>query len=177
MEEVVLVDEKDRQIGTMEKMQAHMNGGKLHRAISIFVFNKKGELMLQQRAFTKYHSKGKWSNTVCTHPRPGESVDDAAHRRLKEEMGFDCPLKEEFSFIYKADVGEGLTEYEFDHVFFGEFDGEPKLNPEEAASYKWAKLEDVANDIKKNPDLYTPWFRIIFDRVMKERGKKGKGSK
>ncbi|MGC8662342.1 MAG: isopentenyl-diphosphate Delta-isomerase [Candidatus Micrarchaeia archaeon] len=172
MENVILVDEQDKEIGIEEKMKAHMNGGKLHRAVSIFIFNEKGMLMLQQRAFTKYHSKGKWSNTVCTHPRPGESIEDAAHRRLKEEMGFDCNLYEAFSFIYKADVGEGLTEHEFDHVFYGKFDNKPILNPEEAANYKWAKLEDIAKDIKVNPDLYTPWFRIIFDRVMKEQNKK-----
>jgi len=166
MEEVVLVDEHDKQIGTMEKLQAHMNGGRLHRAISIFVFNKKGELMLQKRAMTKYHSKGKWSNTVCSHPRPNERLEDAAHRRIKEEMGFDCPLKEEFSFIYKADVGEGLTEYEFDHVFFGTYDGEPKINKEEADDWKWASLEEIGKDMKENPEKYTPWFRIIFDRVV-----------
>ena len=172
MEEVVLVDEHDKQTGTMEKLQAHMNGGRLHRAISIFVFNKKGELMLQKRAMTKYHSKGKWSNTVCSHPRPNEKLEDAAHRRIKEEMGFDCPLKEEFSFIYKADVGEGLTEYEFDHVFFGTYDGEPDINKEEADGWKWASLEEIAKDMKENPENYTPWFRIVFDRVVERANKK-----
>jgi isopentenyl-diphosphate delta-isomerase len=169
MEEVILVDENDRQIGTAEKMQAHMNGGKLHRAISIFVFNSKGELMLQKRAMSKYHSKGLWTNTVCTHPRPGESLEDAAHRRLKEEMGFDCPLKEVFSFIYKADVGSGLTENEYDHVFFGIYDKEPHPNPEEADGWKWEKLENIYADMKKNPDKYTAWFKIIIERVIQEK--------
>ncbi|MGC8710423.1 MAG: isopentenyl-diphosphate Delta-isomerase [Candidatus Micrarchaeia archaeon] len=169
-EKVILVDEKDNEIGTEEKMKAHTNGGKLHRAISIFVFNRNGELMLQQRAFTKYHAKGKWTNTVCTHPRPGESVAAAAHRRLAEEMGFDCDLREVFSFVYTADVGSNLTENEYDHVFFGEYDGEPKPNPAEAASWKWIKLEELKEDVAKNPDNYTPWLRIMLDRVLKQRG-------
>lgn len=168
-ERVILVDKNDNEIGTMEKMHAHMNGGKLHRAISIFIFNKRGELMLQQRAFTKYHAKGKWSNTVCSHPRPGENIIAAAHRRLVEEMGFDCKLKEVFDFTYTADVGSNLTENEFDHVLFGEYDKEPKPNPDEAAGWKWVKLDELKKDIAKNPDNYTPWLRLMFDKVLEAR--------
>jgi isopentenyl-diphosphate delta-isomerase len=162
----VLVDENDNEIGIEEKIKAHENGGKLHRAFSIFVFNSRGELLLQKRAETKYHAPGLWTNTCCSHPRPGESLEDAVHRRLKEEMGFDCELKRVFHVIYKADVGNGLTEWEFDHVFIGKFDGEPKPNPEEASDWKWVSLEEVERDVKEHPEKYTPWFRIILPKVI-----------
>lgn len=171
MVDVILVDAKDKQIGTMEKLEAHSNGAKLHRAVSIFIFNKKGETMLQQRAMTKYHSQGKWSNTCCSHPYVGEDVKDAAHRRLKEEMGFDCDMKEAFSSIYKAEVGNDLTEWEYDHVFFGEYGKKPKLNADEAMDYKWMSLSELKKDIDANPENYTPWLRIFLDRIIKLRRK------
>ena len=159
IEYVILVNDNDMPLGAMEKMEAHERG-KLHRAFSIFIFNQKGEMMLQKRADDKYHSPGLWTNTVCSHPRPGEDVEAAAHRRLKEEMGFDCPLSELFSFQYKANVGGGLTENEFDHVFIGNTDVQPVPNPEEVSEWKYISLQDVLADIKENPDDYTEWFKI-----------------
>src|SRR5271155_1530492 len=131
MEQEILVDHEDNEIGLEEKMKAHQNGGTLHRAFSIFIFNKKGQTMLQQRAGTKYHGGGLWSNTVCSHPRKGESAVDAAHRRLREEMGFDCDMHEVFAFEYEAKMDKGLTEHEYDHVVFGRYEREPDPNPEE----------------------------------------------
>jgi len=163
---LILVDEHDNPIGTAEKMEAHMNGGKLHRAFSIFVFNDKGETLLQKRAMTKYHSQGKWSNTCCSHPYVGDTLLGAAHRRLKEEMGFDCDLSEVFSFTYTADVGNGLTEKEYDHIIFGKYNGEPHINKEEASDYKWVSLDELKKDIEKNPDNYTAWLRICIDKVI-----------
>ncbi len=170
MTNVILVDEKDNSIGVMEKLEAHKNGGRLHRAFSIFVFNKKGEMLLQHRAKSKYHCGGLWTNTCCSHPSPNEDTADAVHRRLKEEMGFDCDLNEILSFIYKAKVNNELTEWEFDHVFIGNFDREIKINPEEADDFKWISTDDLKKDIKKNPEKYTPWFKIILERVL-EYGK------
>jgi isopentenyl-diphosphate delta-isomerase len=162
MEElVVLVDEKNNQIGLMPKMEAHEKA-LLHRAFSVFVFNKKGELMLQQRAASKYHSPLLWTNTCCSHQRDGESNLAAGKRRLQEEMGFTTPLKEVFSFVYKAPFDNGLTEHEFDHVLIGYFDGEPNINKQEAEAYKWMPLEAVKKDIEANPSNYTEWFKIIF---------------
>jgi isopentenyl-diphosphate delta-isomerase len=166
---VILVDENDNEIGIEEKMKAHEDA-KLHRAFSIFIFNSKGEMLLQQRACDKYHSGCLWSNATCSHPRPGEQVEQAAHRRLKEEMGFDTELKKEFHFIYKADFDHGLTEHEFDHVFLGQYDGPINLNADEADDYKWIDLESLQQDIKRNPDDYTVWFKIAFDRVLNITG-------
>ncbi len=163
---VVLVDENDREIGVEEKIKAHENGGRLHRAISVFVFNSKGELLLQRRALSKYHAPGLWANTCCSHPRPGESAEQAAKRRLKEEMGFTCELKEIFSLIYKAHVGNGLTEHEYDHVFLGFWEGEPHPAPEEVCEWRWASVEEIEKDLKENPGKYAPWFRIIFPKVV-----------
>lgn len=165
-EYVVLVDENDNEIGKEEKIKAHENGGKLHRAISVFIFNPKGELLLQRRALTKYHAPGLWANTCCSHPRPKESAEQAARRRLKEEMGFTCDVEEMFSLIYKADVGNGLTEYEYDHIFIGIWDGEPEPNPEEVAEWKWESVENIEKELKENPEKFTPWFRIIFPKVV-----------
>ncbi len=162
-EYVILVDEQDHQVGTMEKIEAHEKA-LLHRAFSVFVFNSKGELMLQQRALEKYHSPGLWTNTCCSHQREGETTLEAAHRRLQEEMGFDTELEEKFAFIYKAPFDNGLTEHEYDHVLVGSYDQEPILNPKEAASWKWIALGDVKKDIDINPDNYTPWFKIIFQK-------------
>lgn len=162
-EQVVLVDEKDNKIGLMPKMEAHEKAF-LHRAFSVFVFNEKGELMLQQRAAHKYHSPLLWTNTCCSHQRDGESNVEAGRRRLQEEMGFTTDLKEVFSFIYKAPFDNGLTEHEFDHVLIGRFDELPNINKEEVAAYKWMTLEDVKADIENHPKNYTEWFKIIFDK-------------
>ncbi|WP_075343983.1 isopentenyl-diphosphate Delta-isomerase [Tenacibaculum agarivorans] len=163
VENVILVDELDNEVGLMPKMEAHEKAV-LHRAFSVFVFNSNSELMLQQRAKEKYHSPLLWTNTCCSHQRKGESNIEAGKRRLQEEMGFSCELEEVFSFIYKAPFDNGLTEHELDHVMIGKFDGEPLINPEEVESYKWMSLEDVKNDIDANPENYTAWFKIIFEK-------------
>jgi len=160
-EKVILVSESDHQLGLMGKMEAHEKG-MLHRAFSVFVFNKQGELLLQQRAMDKYHSPGLWTNTCCSHQREGESNIQAGKRRLKEEMGFECDLEESFWFIYKAVFDNGLTEHELDHVLVGYYDKDPLINLEEVASFKWMSLEKVKNDIKERPDHYSEWFKIIF---------------
>ncbi len=160
-EKVILVNEKDDQLGLMGKMEAHQKAV-LHRAFSVFVFNKKGELLLQQRALDKYHSPGLWTNTCCSHQRDGESNIEAGKRRLEEEMGFSCDLEELFWFVYKAPFDNGLTEHELDHVMIGYYDQDPKINNEEVASHKWMLLEDVKKDIDMRPELYTEWFKIIF---------------
>lgn len=165
-EHVILVDKNDNEVGTEEKLKAHVDK-KLHRAISIFIFNSKGEMMLQQRAASKYHSGGLWTNTCCSHPRPSESVQQAAERRLPEEMGFSCKLEKAFDFIYYAELDKGLTEHEFDHVFTGVFDGEPKLNKEEAESYRWVSIGQVRKEIEETPEQFTEWFKIAFEEVVK----------
>ena len=160
-EQVILVDEQDNPIGLMEKMEAHEKA-LLHRAFSVFVFNDKKELMLQQRAADKYHSPLLWTNTCCSHQRSGETNLAAGKRRLYEEMGFVCELKEVFSFIYKAPFDNGLTEHELDHVMVGNFNESPRINKEEVESYKWMGLEAVKKDIEECPEIYTAWFKIIF---------------
>ncbi len=160
-EKVILVDRQDNPIGLMEKLEAHEKA-LLHRAFSVFVFNSKGELLLQQRALHKYHSPGLWTNTCCSHQRAGESNLQAGRRRLKEEMGMECDLEDTFWFIYKAQFDNGLTEHELDHVLVGSSDEDPKINPEEVADFKWMTLEDVKRDMEVHPDLYTEWFKIIF---------------
>ncbi len=162
MEElVVLVDENDKQLGLMPKMEAHEKAV-LHRAFSVFIFNDKGELMLQQRAAHKYHSPLLWTNTCCSHQRDGESNVEAGRRRLQEEMGFTADLKEIFSFVYKAPFDNGLTEHELDHVMIGSYNDKPNINKDEVANYKWMQLEEVKADIENNPAIYTEWFKIIF---------------
>ena len=148
----------------MEKMAAHQDGV-LHRAVSVLVFNNRNELMLQQRALTKYHSPGLWTNTCCSHPRPGEPTPMAAHRRLKEEMGFECQLNKSFDFIYRAEFENGLTEHEFDHVFFGTFDDEPQPNPEEVDSIAWMPVDVLLADMKKNKSNYTYWFIVAINKI------------
>jgi isopentenyl-diphosphate delta-isomerase len=164
MEFVVLVDELDQPKGTMEKLEAHKQGV-LHRAFSIFIFNSKQELLLQKRANDKYHCGGLWTNTCCSHQRPNESTLDAAHRRLKEEMGMECNLETKFAFVYKANFNNGLTEHEFDHVLFGVSDDEPCINNEEVDSYKYMPLEEIQRDLKSNEHLYTPWFKIAIEKL------------
>ncbi|MFV8281662.1 isopentenyl-diphosphate Delta-isomerase [Christiangramia marina] len=162
-EKVILVNEKDEQIGLMEKIEAHEKA-LLHRAFSVFVFNDKHELMIQQRALSKYHSPGLWTNTCCSHQREGESNIEAGKRRLQEEMGFSTELKDTISFIYKAPFDNGLTEHEFDHILVGYFEGKPDLNPDEVAEWKWMSLEAIEKDMQANPFIYTEWFKIIFDK-------------
>ncbi|WP_428740598.1 isopentenyl-diphosphate Delta-isomerase [Tenacibaculum sp.] len=169
-EHVILVDEQDNPLGLMEKIEAHEKA-LLHRAFSVFVFNDKNELMLQQRAAEKYHSPMLWTNTCCSHQREGESNIEAGKRRLQEEMGFLCELEEVFSFIYKAPFDNGLTEHELDHVMIGRFNDEPIINTEEVASYKWMPLEAVKNDIENHPEKYTAWFKIIFKESYKKISK------
>ncbi|CAA0202914.1 isopentenyl-diphosphate Delta-isomerase [Tenacibaculum maritimum] len=160
-EQVILVDEHDNQLGLMPKMEAHEKA-LLHRAFSVFVFNDKKELLLQQRAADKYHSPLLWTNTCCSHQRNGESSLEAGRRRLQEEMGFTCELEEVFWFIYKAPFDNGLTEHELDHVMIGKYNDKPIINKEEVATYKWMRLEEVKEDIKRKPAIYTEWFKIIF---------------
>ena len=164
---VILVDERDTPIGTMEKLEAHKKG-LLHRGFSIFIFNARGEMLIQKRALGKYHSGGLWSNACCSHPRPEEKLEEAVHRRLEEEMGFDCPLTEKFSFIYKVDFENGLTEHEFLHVFVGVADVTPSANPKEAEEWKYVDLKKLEKDIGKHSKKYTYWFRLALSKEMLE---------
>jgi len=164
MEYVVLVDEQDNPIGKMEKQQAHLEG-LLHRAFSIFIFNSEKKLLLQKRASSKYHCGGLWTNTCCSHPRENEIVQDAAHRRLQEEMGMQCELTPIFSFVYKANFENGLTEHEFDHVFFGESNQIPSINIAEVQDYRFVGIDELQIEIKESPQNFTPWFLIALDRV------------
>ena len=165
-EYVVLVDENDREVGVEEKMKAHVDA-KLHRAFSIFVFNEKNELLLQQRAKSKYHCAGMWANTCCSHPRPKETYEQAIHRRLVEEMGFDCDLENLFCFTYKETFDNGLTEHEYDCVFTGKISSSTKIKPnhEEVENYKWILPKDLEKDIKKNPKKYTVWLKIASEKL------------
>ncbi len=163
--EVILVDEGDIAIGVMEKMEAHRRG-LLHRAFSIFLFNSKGEVLLQRRSLTKYHSPGLWTNTCCSHPAQGESIEMAANRRLLEEMGMTCTMHKAFDFIYKAELDSDLIEHEFDHVFFGTTDQAPVINLDEVAEWKWVPIYDVYIDVQFNPVRYSEWFKIALPEVM-----------
>ncbi|MGK4569245.1 isopentenyl-diphosphate Delta-isomerase [Flavobacterium sp. 3HN19-14] len=161
-EQVILVNESDEPIGLMPKLEAHQKA-LLHRAFSVFILNDKNEIMLQQRAAQKYHSPLLWTNTCCSHQREGESNIAAGTRRLFEEMGFKTELKELFSFIYKAPFDNGLTEHELDHVMVGYYNDRPQINAEEAASWKWMSIEAIKSDMQQHPEIYTVWFKIIFD--------------
>ena len=161
-EQVILVNEKDEPIGSMNKLEAHEKA-LLHRAFSVFILNDRNEVMLQQRAHHKYHSPMLWTNTCCSHQRAGETNIEAGKRRLFEEMGFETELKELFNFIYKAPFDNGLTEHELDHVMIGYYNDEPVINRDEVESWKWMKIEDIKNDMIVNPKIYTVWFKIIFD--------------
>lgn len=165
-EYVVLVDQNDKQIGVEEKIAAHEKG-LLHRAFSIFIFNSQGQMLIQKRAAGKYHSANLWSNTCCSHPRPDESLDQAVERRLQEEMGFTCPLKEVFSFVYKIKFDDcDLFEHEYDHVFIGTFDGQPNPNPSEASDFKWIDLDELQMDIQEHPEKYAHWFKLSLKKVI-----------
>ena len=168
MEQVILVDENDQEVGAMEKLEAHKKG-KLHRAFSVLLFNSKGEMLVQKRASNKYHSGGLWSNACCSHPRPGESMVDAVERRLREELGVNLKPEFSFKFIYNISFANNLTEFEYDHVFTGRFDGEPKVNGDEIEDWKFINTQDLANDINSNPENYTHWFKIILSKDLTVR--------
>jgi isopentenyl-diphosphate Delta-isomerase len=163
-EEVILVDENDRAIGSKEKLSAHVEG-RLHRAFSIFVLDSEGQALLQQRSGSKYHSRMLWSNTCCGHPRPGEYIETAAHRRLVEEMGFDCELSAVVSLMYNLEVGEHLFEHEYNHIFIGRFDGKPSPNLAEVADWKWVALGELRNNMSTWPARYTSWLAATTERV------------
>ena len=159
---VILVDEQDNEVGVMEKLKAHEQG-KLHRAFSVFIFNDKNELLLQQRALNKYHSGGLWTNTCCSHPSPNETIKDAANRRLYEEMGMSCDLKIISNFIYKTDFENGLIEHELDYILTGISNSLPQINKAEVESFKWQSISEIQNDIILNPKHYTTWFKIALE--------------
>lgn len=165
-EYLILVDENDVEYGVMEKLQVHQSGF-LHRAFSIFIFNSKGELLIQQRASGKYHSGGLWTNSCCSHPRQGESVAEAVTRRLKEEMGMVCETRFLFSFIYKATFENGLTEHEYDHVYFGMSDETPVPDKSEVQAWKYMSIPELDMDIRNNPGLYTEWLKICMPELKK----------
>jgi len=165
-EYVILVNKQNRKIGFMEKIQAHREG-RLHRAFSIFIFNTKGELLIQQRKKSKYHSGGLWSNTVCSHPRLHETYLQAVHRRLNEEMGFDCPVKRQFCFIYNTGFKNGLTENEYDCVFVGTYDGQPNPDPKEIMAHKWISMPSLKKEIAKHSNKYSVWLRLALPKVKK----------
>ncbi|WP_154627263.1 isopentenyl-diphosphate Delta-isomerase [Providencia sp. wls1943] len=162
-EQLILVNEQDTPIGSMPKLLAHQQGC-LHRAFSIFIFNRKNELLIQQRAFHKYHSAGQWANSCCSHPRPQEDTHDAALRRLAEELGFSTSLTHVDEFIYKADVNGGLIEHEYDHLFVGYYDNQVIPNPEEVSATRWVSLETLAQEISTHPEKFTPWFKKIWEK-------------
>ncbi len=164
MEQVILVDQFDNELGSIEKMEAHQLGV-LHRAFSVFIFDKDGRMLLQQRALHKYHSGGLWTNACCSHPRPGEQVESAAKRRLTEEIGIETDLEPMFNFTYKATVENGLTEHEFDHVFYGQFNGKLVPNEQEVMSIRFATIEDISSQIREEPARFTAWFLIAFNLV------------
>lgn len=162
MEKVIVVDDQDNALGTVDKMEAHVKG-MLHRAFSVIIFNSKGEMLLQKRANQKYHSAGLWTNTCCSHPMPGETIEEAAHRRLREEMGIDADLNFSHKFIYKTHLDNNLIEYELDHVYTGTTDLLPAINRSEVQDWKYADLLSVKKEIKTNPDHYSYWFKLIIN--------------
>jgi isopentenyl-diphosphate delta-isomerase len=164
---IALVDADDKVIGYDEKMKVHEEGT-LHRAFSVFVFNKKGELLLQQRAHEKYHSPGLWTNTCCSHLLPDMSMEECVHDRLQFEMGFDCPVNFRFSFTYHIPFDNGLIEHETDHVYFAIWEGQPRVNPDEVAGYKWIAITELKNDMATHPENYTYWFKYIMEHHEKE---------
>ena len=169
---VILVDEHDRPVGSAPKLAAHEAGGRLHRAYSVFIFDSAGRMLLQRRAAGKYHFGGLWTNACCSHPGAGRPMADAARARLRHEFGFDAPLEELFSFVYRAeDAASGLTEHEFDHVFVGRFDGVPAPNPQEVDAWEWVDPRRLLDDVRDRPERYTPWFRIVLERVIRHTGR------
>lgn len=165
MEQVILVDKDDCEIGVMEKMEAHQQAV-LHRAFSVFLFNPQGKMLLQQRALIKYHSAGLWTNTCCSHPRPGETLENAVSRRLIEEMGIATKVSKAFDFIYQAELPDNLNEYEFDHVFIGNYDADVRPNHLEVANFVYQSLEEVEANLQSHPEKFTVWFKIAFPKVV-----------
>lgn len=161
---VQLVDEQNKETGTMEKMEVHKQG-RLHRAVSVILFNSKNQMLLQQRAHDKYHSAGLWANTCCTHPRPGESAEAAALRRLKEEMGISCKLSHQFDVVYKANLDNGLVEYEYDQVFYGYSDDFPLPNHNEVCAWKYLSTDHLDTWLNSSPEVFTAWFPLLYDKV------------
>jgi isopentenyl-diphosphate delta-isomerase len=170
-EQVILVNEQDEETGTIEKMEAHRKA-LLHRAFSVFIFNAKGEMLLQQRAMGKYHSPGLWTNACCSHPRPGEQVEEAASRRLKEEMGIDTSLEKAFDFIYRTEFENGLTEFEFDHVYTGTYTGNLNPDSQEVNDYCFRSMDDIEQDLHQRPEKYTSWFKIALPLLSEKIGPK-----
>ena len=168
MDEVILVDERDVPLGRMEKMEAHRRA-LLHRAFSVFVFSSRGEMLLQRRAMDKYHSAGLWTNACCSHPRPGEDTAKAAGRRLYEELGFTMPLEKAFEFTYRSEFDNGLTEYEFDHVYTGVYDGDVYSNPAEVSEHIWLRPEEIRRRLEEAPQQWTSWFRLAFPMVCENK--------
>lgn len=166
IQQVILVNEADQELGTMEKLEAHRKG-LLHRAFSVFIFNRSGEMLLQKRALEKYHSAGLWSNACCSHPAPGEVLPEAAMKRLEEEMGFTTPLLPAFDFTYRAELENGLTEYEFDHVFTGEYEGPVLINQAEVMDYVYRPMSVIRKDLEAYPQNFTAWFHLAFPDIMK----------
>jgi isopentenyl-diphosphate delta-isomerase len=164
LQQVILVNDRDETVGVMEKLEAHQKG-LLHRAFSIFIFNSKGEFLLQRRALNKYHSGGLWTNSCCSHPQPGEITRAAAQRRLQEEMGFVTPLEKVFDFVYKADFDNNLTEFEFDHVFTGEYEGKVDYNKEEVMDYCYKNMAEVRRSLSDDPQQFSKWFFLAFPKI------------
>ena len=164
-QDVILVNLHDEPVGTATKEEAHRRGD-LHRAFSVFLYHE-DRLLIQQRAFHKYHSGGLWANTCCSHPRPGEELEEAVRRRLKEEAGIECEVKEIFSFVYKHQFAEDLYEHEYDHVFLGEYCGEPLPNPEEIEAFRWISFGDLRRELAEEPEKFAPWFVIVAPRVLR----------
>jgi isopentenyl-diphosphate delta-isomerase len=173
LQQVILVNSTDEEIGVMEKMEAHQKG-LLHRAFSVFIFNSKGEMLLQQRAINKYHSGGLWTNACCSHPQPGEDTQTAAVRRLEEEMGFETGIEKIFDFVYKTEFDNGLTEHEFDHVFAGHYEGPVVFNKEEVKDVCYKNLEDIRHSLETHPQKYTAWFHLAFPTIEAWLTKRGK---
>ena len=166
-DQVILVDESDQPIGFAPKLAAHQEGGRLHRAFSVFIFDSAGRMLLQRRAASKYHFGGLWTNACCSHPGAGRPLAESARARLRHEFGFDAPLEELFSFVYRAeDPASGLTEHEFDHVLVGRFDGQPAPNPAEIEAFDWVARDDLLRKVRDDPGQFTPWFRIVLDAVL-----------
>ena len=161
-EQLILVDEHDRELGACGKLEAH-RAGALHRAFSVFVFDRRGRLLMQKRARDKYHSAGLWSNTACGHPRPGEATAEAARRRLREEMGFDCALREAFGFVYRAELEGALVEYEYDHVFFGTHEADPAPDPTEVEEWRWVGMDELRRGLREEPRRYSYWLKLVVD--------------
>lgn len=162
MNQVILVDSEDREIGVMEKLEAHRKG-LLHRAFSIFLFNSKGEMLLQKRADSKYHCGGLWSNACCSHPQPERDLQWCLKEKLYQEMRITTPLQKAFSLTYRAVLDNGLIEFEYDHIYIGHYNDTPSPNPDEVSGWRYLSMEEIADDIRKNPTLYTPWFKILFE--------------